>query len=147
MTTGKSKIPASIRTNNPGAMWGGKHARKWGAVDDVVLNDGQANHIAVFPDVVSGAAAQFDLWRAAYCDMTLAAAIRKWSGHNASTVYANFLNWHTGLSLSHVITPPLLASETGLSLMKAQAQWEAGRVYPMTDEQWREAQARVFPKS
>jgi hypothetical protein len=29
--------------------------------------------------------------------------------------------------------------------MKAQAQWEAGKPYPMTDAEWRQAQAMVFP--
>lgn len=73
---------ASIRYKNPGVR-GGKHADKWGAVSDVVLKDGQANHTAVLSDFVHGAAAQFALWKVGYCNM-LAAAIKKWSVHNSS---------------------------------------------------------------
>jgi hypothetical protein len=140
-----AREPASIRYKNPGAMWGGKHADKWGAVNDIVLKDGQANHIAVFSDVVHGAAAQFALWKAGYCDMTLAAAIKKWSGHNSSVAYMAFLGEHVGVTAQTRITPALLASPKGLALMKAQAQWEAGKPYPMTDAEWRQAQAMVFP--
>jgi hypothetical protein len=139
-----AREPASIRYKNPGAMWGGKHARKWGAVDDIVLKDGQANHIAVFPDLVHGAAAQFALWKAGYCDMTLIAAIKKWSGHNSSAAYMAFLGKHVGVTPQTRITPVLLASPKGLALMKAQAQWEAGKPYPMSDAQWAEAQSMVF---
>jgi hypothetical protein len=140
-----AREPASIRYKNPGAMWGGKHARKWGAVDDIVLKDGQANHIAVFPDLVHGAAAQFALWKAGYCDMTLIAAIKKWSGHNSSAAYMAFLGKHVGVTPHTRITPALLASPKGIALMKAQAQWEAGKPYPMSDAQWAEAQSMVFP--
>jgi hypothetical protein len=126
-------------------MWGGKHARKWGAVDDIVLKDGQANHIAVFPDPVHGAAAQFALWKAGYCDMTLIAAIKKWSGHNSSAAYMAFLGKQVGVTPQTRITPALLASPKGLALMKAQAQWEAGKPYPMSDAKWAEAQSMVFP--
>jgi hypothetical protein len=137
--------PASIRYKNPGAMWGGKHASRWGAVNDVVLNDGRSNHIAVFPDAVHGAAAQFALWKTGYCNMTLAAAIKKWSGHNSSAAYMAFLGQRVGVARQTRITPALLASPKGLALMKAQAQWEAGKPYPMTDAEWRQAQAMVFP--
>jgi hypothetical protein len=126
-------------------MWGGRHANTWGAVSDVVLKDGQANHIAVFPDVVQGAAAQFALWKVGYCNMSLAAAIKKWSGHNSSAAYMAFLGKHVGITAETWITPALLASPKGLALMQAQAQWEAGKPYPMTDAEWRQAQAMVFP--
>ena len=136
--------PASIRFRNPGAMWGGKRADKWGAVDDIVLKDGQANHIAVFPTMVQGAAAQFDLWRAGYAGLTLAAAVKKWSGGNSSAAYMKFLKEKTGLGSYDAITVALLSGPKGLALMKAQAQWEAGKPYPMTDAQWAEAQRMVF---
>lgn len=136
--------PVSIRTKNPGAMWGGSRARKWGATDDLILNDGQANHIAVFPTRVDGAAAQFDLWRAGYVSMTLGAAIRKWSGGNSSSAYLAFLEKHSGVSATEPITSGLLAGPRGLALMKAQAQWEAGKPYPMSDAEWKQAQAMVF---
>lgn len=139
--------PASIRYKNPGAMWGGTHAKRWGAVDDVVLNDGQSNHIAVFPTTVQGAAAQFDLWRRAYAGMTLAAAIDKWSGHNSPKGYVAALQKATGIGPFEIITSIVLAGPKGLALMKAQAQWEAGKPYPMTDAEWAHAQQMVFGKS
>ncbi|MDE2102800.1 MAG: hypothetical protein KGL39_36485 [Patescibacteria group bacterium] len=139
--------PASIRYKNPGAMWGNALARKWGAEPAaVVLHDGlgQGNNIAVFPDFVHGAAAQFDLWRSHYCGLTLQEAITKWSGGNSSTAYMNHLCSHTGLTPSSPIMPSVLSGPTGLKLMKAQAQWEAGRPYPMSDEDWAKAQKMVF---
>lgn len=125
-------------------MWGGKRADKWGATDDLILRDGQNNHIAVFPTVVQGAAAQFDLWRANYTGMTLADAIKKWSGGNSSPAYANFLKTYAGVDQADIITPAFLASPKGLALIKAQAHWEAGRPFPMTDKEWKTAQAMVF---
>lgn len=139
--------PASIRYNNPGAMWGGnKISRKWGERGNVALEDGtgQNNHIAIFPDVIHGAAAQFDLWAHGYVGTTLQAAIRKWSGGNSNIAYMRFLTEHTGLSANSVINHSLLASPTGIKLLKAQAQWEAGKPYPMSDEQWAEAQKMVM---
>lgn len=137
--------PASIRYNNPGAMWDGKIARKWGSTQHVVLADGQKNHIAIFPSRVAGAAAQFDLWRTSYSGMTLASAIRRWSGNNSAEAYARALA-ATGVSLDDRVTPELLAGTAGLALLKTQAKWEAGREYPMSDEEWREAQRAVFQK-
>ncbi len=137
--------PASIRTNNPGAMWGGSHANKWGATDDLVLKDGQSNHIAVFPTKVMGAAAQLDLWRVAYSGKTLARDIDKWSGHNSPKGYVAALQKEAGIGPNEIITPALLAGPKGLALIKAQARWESGRPYPMTDAEWEEAQRLVFP--
>lgn len=137
--------PASIRYNNPGAMWDGAIARKWGSRQHVVLADGQKNHIAIFPTRVAGAAAQFDLWRVSYTGMTLASAIRRWSGNNSAEAYARALS-ETGVSLSDKVTPELLAGPAGLALMKTQAHWEAGREYPLSDEEWREAQRAVFQR-
>src|SRR5579859_1660755 len=139
--------PASIRYKNPGAMWGNALARKYGALPEaVVLHDGlgQGNNIAVFPDYVHGAAAQFALWTNNYAGMTLKAAITKWSGGNWSQPYMDFLVKETGLNPSSPVTKQVLSSPTGLKLMKAQAHWEAGRPYPMTDTEWSEAQKLVF---
>lgn len=140
--------PASIRYNNPGAMWGGNAiSRKWGETKNIALKDGlnQNNHIAVFPDVVHGAAAQFDLWNHSYTGTTLAAAIKKWSGGNSSAAYMAFLQKHTGLNATSFVDHITLAAPVGIALLKAQAQWEAGKPYPMTDAQWEQAQALVFP--
>jgi hypothetical protein len=140
--------PASIRSNNPGAMWGKGNpiASKWGSTSTEDLADGlgQGNNIAHFPTKVQGAAAQFDLWKQHYTGMTLQAAIKRWSGGNWSQPYADFLTKKTGLTMATVITPAILASEQGLALMEAQAQWEAGTVYPMTGAEWQQAQGMVF---
>jgi hypothetical protein len=138
---------ASIRYNNPGAMWDGKIAKRWKSVDHVVLADGQANHIAIFPDRVSGAAAQFDLWRSNYCNMSLEEAVKKWSGGNASVPYMTFLRAHTGFNPDTLISPVMLSGPSGISLMQAQAAWEAGKPYPMSDAEWSEAQRRCFAPS
>lgn len=139
--------PASIRFSNPGAMWGKGNAiaTKYGATASPILNDGlgQGNNIAVFPDKVHGAAAQFDLWNSHYTGMTLKAAITKWSGGNWSQSYANFLI-KSGIALTTIITSAILSSSSGLELLKLQAQWEAGQLYPMTDDEWKQAQDMVF---
>ena len=144
-------VPASIRYNNPGAMWGKGNpiATKWGAGGTEDLNDGlgQGNNIAIFPDMVHGAAAQYDLWHSSknYHTKTLAAAIETWSGGNSWRAYVSFLCAHTpGLKSSTVINDVFLNSPSGIAMMKAQAWNEAGRPYPMTDAQWAEAQKMVF---
>ena len=145
--------PASIRYNNPGAMWGGNAlTRKWGETGNIALNDGlhQNNHIAVFPDKVHGAAAQFDLWHTSknYHNQPLAQAIRTWSGGNSWPEYVSFLAKHApGLTGTTVVNDALLSGSQGLALMKAQAQMEAGKPYPLTDEEWAQAQEMVFPKT
>lgn len=144
-------IPASIRSNNPGAMWGKGNpiASKWGSTKTESLADGlgQGNNIAHFPTMVQGAAAQFDLWNQHYTKMTLKAAITKWSGGNWSQPYADFLTKNTGLTMDTVINSTILASTSGLKLMEYQARWEAGQPYPMTEAEWQSAQALVFGKS
>lgn len=141
---------ASIRTNNPGAMWGGNAlVRKWGATANIGLKDGtgQGNTIAVFPSKVAGACAQFDLWRSSknYRNKRLADAIRTWSGGNSVNAYVAFLTARVpGLTAGTVINEAYLKSPTGIALMKAQAWHEAGQPYPMTDAEWAQAQAKVF---
>lgn len=144
------KAPASIRYNNPGAMWGGNAlTRKWGETGNVGLKDGtgQGNTIAVFPSKVIGACAQFDLWRSSknYRNKRLIDAIRTWSGGNSVNSYVAFLTARVpGLTASTVINDVFLKSPNGIALMKAQAWHEAGQVYPMTDAEWAQAQKKVF---
>lgn len=138
--------PASIRYNNPGAQWDGKTAKKWGSDQHAVLADREGNHIAIFSSKIAGASAQFDLWRTNYSNMTLDKAIKKWCGGNSTVNYMSFLVKQTGLSPSTIITPELLSGPTGIDLMKAQAHWEAGMDYPMTDDEWAQAQKAVFKK-
>lgn len=140
-------VAASIRYNNPGAMWGNALATKWGALPKaVVLKDGlgQGNNIAVFPTKVQGACAQFALWHQSYCNLSLEAAIKKWSGGNSSVAYMTWLEKATGLNSESMIDASILAGPVGLKLIKAQAQWEAGQVYPLSDGDWAQAQGAVF---
>jgi peptidoglycan hydrolase-like protein with peptidoglycan-binding domain len=137
--------PASIRYKNPGAMWPGDRATRWGSTSYVTLNDGQGNKIAVFPTFVDGAAAQFDLWASSrYSGMSLKAAIDKWSGHNSPAAYVNYLEAQTGISINTMVTREMLASPAGWKLLKAQSRWEAGKPIPMSDDEWRQAQKLVF---
>ena len=144
---------ASIRTNNPGAMWGKGNpvAKLWGSTSTSDLNDGlgQGNNIAYFPTKVQGAAAQFDLWRSSkhYRNKTLAEGLKAWSGGNSTASYIKFITDRVpGMTPQTVITETLLRSPTGIAMMKAQAWHEAGQPYPMTDAEWLSAQRLVFGK-
>lgn len=140
--------PAAIRYKNPGAMWPGNVATKWGSTSYVTLNDAQRNKIAVFPTFVQGAAAQFDLWASKYTTgETLKQLIDRWSGHNSPVEYVKFLETRTGISVNTKVTKELLASPAGWKLLQAQSAWESGRVtqgFPMTDAEWQQAQKMVF---
>lgn len=134
--------PASIRNNNPGAMWPGPSAARFGSTGGQSLADG--NQIATFADPVDGAAAHFDLLSRSYAGMPLSAAISKWSGGNSSPAYAANVAKQAGISLDTPLTHELLAGPQGLALAKAQAQWEAGKPYPLSEDQWQQAQSRAF---
>jgi hypothetical protein len=131
-------------------MWGGNAlTKKWGATANIGLKDGtgQGNTIAMFPTMVAGACAQFDLWRSSknYRNKRLADAIRTWSGGNSVNAYVAFLTARVpGLTANTVINDDYLKSPKGVALMKAQAWHEAGKPYPMTDAEWSQAQAKVF---
>lgn len=147
-------VAASIRSNNPGAMWGkgNKLAEKWGSTGTESLKDGlgQGNNIAYFPTKVQGACAQFDFWHSSnhYHNKTLREAITTWSGGNWVSSYLKFLKARVpGLTDDTVIDDAFLSGPKGIQLMKAQANHEAGQPYPMTDVEWAEAQRRVFAAS
>ncbi|WP_448043827.1 hypothetical protein [Bradyrhizobium liaoningense] len=142
--------PASIRYKNPGAMWGNKLARKWGAAPKAVtLNDGkgQGNNIAVFPTYVQGICAQLDLWRSSpnYRNKRFADAIATWAGHNEVPSYIAFCKKRVrGLTENTIMDDAFWQSPSGIAFLKAQAWHEAGKPYPAPDEDWEEAQHRVF---
>lgn len=135
-------VPAAIRTNNPGAMWPGPSSQKFGSTEAIDVAGG--NKAAVFKDPVDGAAAQFDLMNRAYTGKTLSKAIEKWSGGNNSADYVARIARETGLDPNAPLTPEVLKSDRGLALAKAMAKWEAGREFPLSDEQWKAAQAKAF---
>jgi hypothetical protein len=139
-----SQTPASIRFNNPGAQYPGQSARKYGTTGTEIIGGG--HKIAVFDDPVKGAAAQFDLLNRGYTNLTVADAIRKWSGGNFSEPYAAYLTKNVpGLTLDTVLTPEKLQDPAfAVPFARASASWEAGRPYPMTDEQWTNAHRLAF---
>ena len=139
---GDSRLPASVRSNNPGAMWPGPSASKFGSTRHEVLNDGlgQGNKIAIFDTKEQGGAALFDLFKDRYAGKTLATAIYRWSGGNASGEYVRSVAKALGINPNDVITKEMLDDpEFAIALAKAMAKFEAGREYPMSDAEWRRA--------
>lgn len=142
--------PASIRYKNPGAMWGSPLAVKWGAAKKpVTLNDGkgQGNNIAVFPTYVQGICAQLDLWRSSknYKNKRFCDAIAIWSGHNNVESYISFVLARVpGMTRNTIMNDAFWKGPMGVAFLKAQAWHEAGKRYPAPDDDWIEAQRRVF---
>lgn len=129
--------PAAVRYNNPGAQWPGPSSKKFGAVETVTLNDKQRNKIAVFPTAVHGAAAHFDLLNRRYTGMTLSALVTKWGGGNSPGAYASNVAGKVGISENTVITKEMMADpEFAIPFAKAMASHEAGKSYPLSDDQW-----------
>lgn len=140
--------PASIRYNNPGAMWPGPSSKKFGSSDYGVLKDG--NLIAHFDDPVKGAAAQLDLLSSKkYVNRPIGELIGDWSGHTGGPEnvarYADSVAKSIGLSSDQPLTPEILRSPAGIAFAKAQAKMEAGSDYPLSDDQWTQAQKMAFP--
>ncbi len=141
--------PASIRTKNPGAMWGSALAKKWGSTETIQLHDGlgQGNNIAVFPTYVQGICAQLDLWRTSpnYKNKRFADAIAIWCGHNNIESYINFvLPRVPGMTRDTIMDDAFWRSSMGIEFLKAQAGHEAGKPYPAPDMDFIDAQHLVF---
>ena len=135
--------PATIRYGNPGGMYPGPSASRFGSGGYGVIGGG--HQIASFDDPVAGAAALFDLYDRGYSGMSLADATRKWSGGNSADAYTSFLAKATGLAPDTVITQDMLRNPSvAIPLAKAKAQWETGQPYPLSDDQWSTAHARAF---
>lgn len=138
---------ASVRYNNPGAQWPGPSSRKFGAVGGKALNDGlgQGNKIAIFDDAIDGAAALFDLLDRVYTGLTVQAAIAKWSGGNWVSSYLKVLRDKGNISPDEMITKDKLRnSDWAIRFGKAMAWHEAGKEYPLTDQDWLEAHQQAF---
>lgn len=131
---------ASVRNNNPGAMYPGPSASAYGSTSHEDLSTG--HKIAQFPDAESGGAAMFDLLDRGYKGMTLSDALNKWSGGNNAPEYTALVTGRTGLPANARLTRELLMSPQGIELAKAMAGHEAGGSFPMTDQQWRSSQGR-----
>jgi len=141
-------IPASIRNNNPGAMYPGKSSKKFGGVTFETLKSKDGVHkIATFPTGTHGAAAQFDLLNSAYVGMTLEKAITKWCGSFYATTYLKVLKDRAGIEADTVLTRAMLADhDIAIPLAKAMAWQEAGCDFPLKDEDWLEAHQMAMGK-
>lgn len=142
--------PASIRNNNPGAIEGGPSAKKFGSTSYETLRwnyQGRptTNRIATFPTKVHGAAAMFDLLYVKYTGSTVAAAITKWCGDYYSGSYTKVLEQKCGVKPDSLLTKKLVRdADTAILLAKGMAFQEAGRDYPMSDDEWKQAHAMAF---
>jgi hypothetical protein len=163
--------PASIRTKNPGAMWGrvgrkptaffetpqGPHGcetnapipKKWGSTKTIYLSDGlgQDNNIAIFDTWVQGICAQLDLWRTSpkYRNRRFADAIATWAGGNNVPSYIAYVKARVpGMTADTIMDDGFWRGPMGLGFLKAQAAHEAGNEYPAPDAAWIEAQRIVL---
>lgn len=137
------KAQASVRFNNPGAMYPGPSSKRFGATHTEIIGGG--HKIAVFPDAISGAAAQFDLLSRNYTGMTVGEAINKWSGGNDVSGYLSIIQRETGVKPTDMLTKELMANPRfAIPFAKAMALQERGRPYPISDAHWQQAHSRAF---
>lgn len=146
--------PAAIRYKNPGAMWPGPTATKWGSKRWIYLSDGtgqggngMGNKIAIFDNWVDGICAQLDLWRTSknYKNKKLADALRIWSGGNHVEAYIKYVTSRIpGMTRDTIMDDAFWRSPNGVKFLKVQAMHEAGKAMPVPDADWLEAQRRVF---
>lgn len=149
-----AREPAAIRYKNPGAMWPGPTATKWGSKRWIYLNDGtgqggngKGNKIAIFDNWIDGICAQLDLWRTSknYKNKTLYNALKVWSGGNHVNAYVTYVCKRIpGMTAMTVMNDAFWRSPKGALFLKVQAMHEAGKAMPVADDLWTRAQARVF---
>lgn len=142
--------PASIRNKNPGAMYPGPSARKFGSRSFQTLKSHDGVHkIATFPSDVQGAAALFDLLSSpsyANGQRTLKECITKWCGGYYVGTYLKVLEEKAGISADSVLTRDMLADPTiAVPIGRAMAWQEAGRDYPLDEAGWAQGHALAFP--
>ena len=149
-----ARMPASIRNCNPGCIYPGPSAKRFGGVSREKLVSGDGVHqIATFPDMVSGAAALFDnLCHAGprrgvtyYREQRLADAIDTWCGSHRTPSYLRVINEHAGIDADTVLTLGFLRDPTSaIPLAMAMARQETGRAYPLGINEWRAAHNRAL---
>ena len=133
---------ASIRFNNPGAMYPARWQSRYGGTD-TGARIGGGHRIAMFPDRVSGAAALFALLDGRlYRDKTVAEALRTWTGGNSSRSYIQWMQ-RNGVDTEETVRNFLANREAAIGLAVLMARWETGEVYPMSREEWQQAYDRA----
>lgn len=143
-------VPASIRNRNPGAQEPGPSSKKFGSSTYEVLKwtykgKPATNKIATFPTSQHGAAAMIDLLSRKYTGKTIEKAISTWCGGYYADAYAKALEANGGVKAGDQLTVDLLKKpEFAVALCKAMARVEAGKDYPMTDEEWLAAHSMAF---
>lgn len=147
-------VPAAIQFKNPGAMWPGTVATKWGSTKWQYLSDGtgqggggHGNKIAIFDTWIDGICAQLDLWRTSpnYKNKSFATAIHTWSGGNNVPSYIRYLKARVpGLTETTVMNDAFWRGPMAIPFLKAQSGHEAGKTIPAPDADWVAAQKRAF---
>lgn len=138
--------PASIRNNNPGAMYPGRSSKKFGSRSFETLRSHDGVHkIATFPSAIHGAAAQFDLLAQSYCGQSIQSAINKWCGGFYANSYLTVLEDKGGIKRGDELTKAVLYNpETAIPLARAMALQEAGRDFPLDEAGWRAGHQMAF---
>lgn len=150
-------VPAAIQFKNPGAMWPGAIATKWGSKKWQYLSDGtgqggggHGNKIAIFDAWVPGICAQLDLWRTSknYKNKRFADAIDIWCGHNHVADYiAHVTKRVPGMTANTIMNDAFWRGPMAMPFLKVQAAHEAGKPsIPAPENDWVVAQKRVFSK-
>lgn len=146
-------IPASIRNNNPGAIYPGPSARRFGGAEVEKLTSKDGKHlIAKFPTAIHGAAALFhNLMNAKgatgyyYRGRPLSQAIETWCGAIRAQSYLRLIEQQAGFKSGEVLSEEFLRDpDKAVSLAKAMARHEAGKDYPLQPNEWLEAHAMAF---
>jgi hypothetical protein len=136
-----TSVPASIRHNNPGAMYPAGWMKQYGMNGVDIIGGG--HKIANFPNAVYGAAANFDLFSRGYVGKTLNDAIQKWSGGNSSGAYASHVAKQAGISGDTVISADMWRNpQFAPKMLGAMASWEKGprgHQFQLSPEQWQQA--------
>jgi hypothetical protein len=139
-------IPATIRNRNPGGMYPGPSAKKFGSTRFETLRSKDGTHkIASFPTHLHGAAALFDLLDRSYTGKTIEQAVEKWCGGHYVSTYLKVLQQKGNIPPNLALTKSFLRDHgRSIDLVRAMSWQEAGQDYPLDQQGWLEAHAMAF---
>lgn len=138
--SGNVSEAASIRYNNPGAMYPAGWQSEFGGTDPQTRIGG-GHRIAMYPDMQSGAAALFALLnRGLYRESSVSEAIDTWSGGNNVSSYLDMLA-QFGIGSDEIISDILADPERAVILAAAMSRHETGHPYPLSADEWMGAYA------